>query len=180
MKKYIVVALVVLLIGIIYIFNDSKDSILEEKKASIVEQAQWMDVSNLFIFKEAPEKYEVNNYRVDYFGNGAFTFKDEYKFKNSKMLGLVMEVMIYGENLEEITDDQIVGEKINFKGVDASFNSSEEYMDDSNTYHVFEQLFFLKDNIKYLVSWNYEYDGKEKNKRDFIRFLNDSFVMVGQ
>ena len=179
MKKYILVALVVLFIGVIYISNDSKNSILEEKRASIVEQAQWIDVSNLFIFKKAPEKYEVNNYRVDYFGNGAFTFKDEYKFKNSQLLGLVMGVMIYEDHLEEIKDDQIVGKKINFKGGDASFNSWEEYMDDSNNYHVFEQLFFLKENIKYLISWNYVYDGEEKNKRDFIRFLDEHLVTVG-
>lgn len=177
MKKWLPVFLI---FGLVFIFAISENKILEEKKASIIVQAQWMDVSNLFIIKEAPEKYEVNNYRVDYFGDGAFTFRDEYKFKNSNMLGLVMDVMIYEDDLEALTDDEIVGKKINFKGVDASFNSGEEYMEDSNTYYVFEQLFFFKENIKYLISWNYLYDGKEKNKRDFIRFLDDRLVMVGQ
>lgn len=179
MKKFIPVFLMMLFIGVIYLSNSSKDLILEEKKASIIEQAQWMDVSNLFVFKEAPEEYQVNNYILDYFGNGAFSFIDKYKFENSNMLGLVMSVMIYDKSLEELTDDMIVGNKIKFQDVDASHNSREDYYNDSNTYHVFEQLFFLKDNIKYLISWNYIYDGKEKNKRDFIRFLNEHLVTVG-
>ena len=184
MKKYVLMIIVGLLIGGTFFYFYSDHAKLTQKRAAFTETSKQYDknISNLFIIKDAPIKYKQNDFKLTVFSPDTLHFEEKYVFEQSSMAYFGMGGFIYYGDINGLTDTEEESliqnqfEKVLFKDVDAYYKSHEVYNEQLNNYYVSEELYFLKDKVKYLISWGYIYDGKKK--MDFLKFLDENLVRV--
>lgn len=136
------------------------------------------DISSLLILKYTPTTYAINKYQITEVSESSDYFINQYLFEDSYMIDIGINAIIYFQELEKWQEDAILI-KVRVKNTDAFYGNFEKYSEEKDNYYLLEQLSFFKDNIKYIITRSYYYYyGQEKNKLDFINYLDENLLPI--